>query len=145
MLVAIIDTIIKVEDSVGWIMCNQHISVFWDFGDVFRLAVGDAIAHKHCNSVEFYSINLDTRVAKIMYIRVEAVDVRSVEAIVMIAADENFIGIRQVAEPVEEVDGLGFRTHHTEITGMYHHIGFGQILKLTMASVGIREVKYIHK
>lgn len=145
MLVAIIDTIIKVEDSVGWIMCNQHISVFWDLGDVFRLAVGDAITHKHWNSVEFYAVNLNSGVAEIVYVWVEAVDVRSIEAIVMIAADENFIGIRQVAEPVEEVDGLGFRTHHTEITGMYHHICFGQILKLTMASVGIREVKYIHK
>lgn len=80
-----------------------------------------------------------------MYVWVEAVDVRSVEAIIMVAANENLMCIREVAEPVEKVDGLGFRTHHTEITGMYHHIGFGQILKSTMASVGIREMEDFHK
>ena len=80
-----------------------------------------------------------------MNIRVETIDVGSIKTIVVVSADENLVGIRQVTEPVKEVDGLGFRTHHTEVTGMYHHIGFGQILKSMMASVGIREMEDFHK
>lgn len=72
-----------------------------------------------------------------MHIRVEAVDVRSIEAIVMIAADENFIGIRQVAEPVEEIECFLFSSCHSEIAGMYHDIGFGKVFKTMVTAVGV--------
>lgn len=45
----------------------------------------------------------------------------------MIAADENFVFVWQVAEPVEEINGFLLGPDHTEVAGMDHHIGLGQI------------------
>lgn len=62
-----------------------------------------------------------------MHIAIKTADIGSIKAIVMVPADENFVFIRQVAEPVEKVNRFLFATYHTEITGMYHHISLGQI------------------
>lgn len=62
-----------------------------------------------------------------MHIVVKAMDIGSIKAVVMVAADENLVAIRQIAEPVEKVDRFLLATDHAEITGMYHHIGLGQI------------------
>lgn len=79
-----------------------------------------------------------------MHIVVEPVDVGSIEAIVMIAADEYFVFIWQVTKPVEKTNGFLFCPYHTEVTGMYDHIGLGQIPEPMVAVVSIREVEYFH-
>ena len=126
-------------------MSYQYVGVGGDSGIVAALAVGDAIAHKHRNAVELNAIYFDTGVAEIMHIVVKAVDVSSIEAVIMIAADENLVFVWQVAKPVEEIDGFLLGTNHAEVTGMHHHIGFGQIPKSAVAAVRIREVEYFHK
>jgi hypothetical protein len=80
-----------------------------------------------------------------MYIVVEPVDVGSIEAIVMVAADEYFVFIWQVTKPVEKINGFLFCPYHTKVTGMCHHIGLGQIPKPMVAVVSVREVEYFHK
>ena len=97
LLISVIDTVIEVEDAVGWIMCNQHISVRWNLGDVFRLAVCHTITHKHRYAIESHSVNFNARVAEVMNIRIETIDVCSIKAIIMVSADKYFMGIRQVA------------------------------------------------
>ena len=106
-------------------MGNQDIGVGWDVGIVAAMTVGNAVAHKHRHTVKLHPFNLNAGVAKVMYVAVQSVDIGSVEAIVMVAADKDFVLVRQVTEPVEEVDGFLLRAYHAEVTGMYHHIGLG--------------------
>ena len=62
-----------------------------------------------------------------MYIVRESVNVGSIEAIVMVATDENFVFVWQIAKPVEEINGFLLGSNHTEVAGMYHDIGLWQI------------------
>lgn len=62
-----------------------------------------------------------------MHIEVKPVDIGSIEAIIMIATDENFVFVWQVAKPVEEINGFLLGSNHTEVAGMYHDIGLWQI------------------
>ena len=103
LLISIIDAVIEVEDAVSRTMCNQHISVRWNPGDAFRLAVCYTITHEHGYAIESHSVNLHAGVAEIMYVWVETIDVGSIMAIIMVSADEYFMGLRQVAEPIEEI------------------------------------------
>ena len=75
-----------------------------------------------------------------MHIVVKTVDVGSIKAVIVVAADENLVSIWQIAEPVHEVDCLGFTSVHGKIAGMDHHIGFGQIPKSAVAAMRIREM-----
>lgn len=38
-----------------------------------------------------------------MHIRVKAIDISAIETVIVIAADENLLRIRKVAEPIQEV------------------------------------------
>lgn len=62
-----------------------------------------------------------------MNVVVKTVDVGTIQAVVVVAADENLVAIGQIAEPVEKVNRFLLATDHAEIAGMYHHIGLGQI------------------
>ena len=124
---AIVDAVVKVEDAISRGMCYQYVSVGGNSGIVAALAVGYAIAHKHWNAVEFNTIYFDAGIAKIMHVVVKAVDVGSIKAVVVVAADENLVAIGQIAEPVEKINRFLFASDHTEISGMYHHISLGQI------------------
>lgn len=79
-----------------------------------------------------------------MHIVVKAIDIGSIKAVVMVAADENLVAIWQITEPVEKVNRLLLATDHAEIAGMNHHIGRGQIPQPVMATVSIREMEYCH-
>lgn len=62
-----------------------------------------------------------------MHIVIETVHVGSIQAVIVVSADENLVAIGQIAEPVEKVNRFLLATDHAEIAGMYHHIGLGQI------------------
>lgn len=79
-----------------------------------------------------------------MHVVRESVNVGSIEAIVMVAADENFAFVGQVTEPVEKINGFLFCPYHTKVTRMYHHIGLGQIPEAMVAVMRIGEVEYFH-
>ena len=55
----------------------------------------------------------------------------------MIAADEYFMPIWQVAKPIQEVNGFLFGANHTEIARMNDYVGIGQVAQSMMAAVGI--------
>ena len=60
-----------------------------------------------------------------MYIVVEPVDVSAIQEVIVVAADENLVAIRQIAEPVEKVNRFLLATDHAEIAGMNHYISLG--------------------
>ena len=79
-----------------------------------------------------------------MHIVVKALDVGSIKAVVVVAADENLMAIWQIAEPVEKINRFLLGSNHTEVAGMHHHIGLGQIPKPMMAVVRVRKMEYFH-
>lgn len=141
---AIEDVMVEVKDSVSRTVSDEYIGIGGDFGIVAALPVGYTIAHEHRDAVEIQSVNLDACVTEIMHIVVEPADSGSIKALVMVAADENFMPIWQVAEPFEKVNCLLLGTHHAEVTGMNHHVSLGQIPQPTMTAVSIRKMKYLH-
>lgn len=60
-----------------------------------------------------------------MDVTIQSFNAGSIEAIVMVAADKDFVFVWQVTKPVEEIKGFLFGSDHTEVAGMYHHIGLG--------------------
>ena len=121
-------------------MGYQHVGAFGNFCVVARLAVENAVTHEHWYPIEVHAVNLDTRVAQIVYVGVEPIDRGSVKRFVVIAANENLVALGQVAKPVEEVDSFLLGAYHAEVAGMYHHIGFGQVVETAVAVVGVRQV-----
>lgn len=111
----VIDIIVKVQYAVGRRMSYQYIGVTRYFGIVATLTVSDAIAHKHRHAIEFKPVQLNPGIAQIMHIIIESVDIRSVQAVVVIAAYKNFVAIWQIAKPVEEIERFLFATYHAEI------------------------------
>lgn len=79
-----------------------------------------------------------------MHVVRESVNVGSIEAIVMVATDKDFVFVWQVTKPVEEIKGFPFCANHAEVAGMHHHIGIGQIPKPMMAVVSVGNVEYFH-
>ena len=75
-----------------------------------------------------------------MHVGIKAVDVCAIETFVMVAADENLMLMRQVAKPVQEVNGLLLRAIHGEIAGVYHNIRIRQHAHTSMATVSVRYV-----
>lgn len=51
-----------------------------------------------------------------MHIVVKTVDVGSIQAVVVVAANENLVAIWQIAEPIHEVNRLGFASVHGEVS-----------------------------
>ena len=85
-------------------------------------------------AIESHSVNLNAGVAEVMNICVETIDARPIKTIVVVSADEYFMGIGQVAEPVQEVEGFNLRADHAEVA----KCGLGQVPKLMVTSVSIR-------
>lgn len=79
-----------------------------------------------------------------MHIVVKTVDVGPVEAVIVVATDENLVPIRQVAEPVEKIKSFPFAPDHTEIARMDYYIGLGQIPQPPMTAMSIREMENLH-
>ena len=51
-----------------------------------------------------------------MHVVRESVNVGSIEAIVMVATDKDFVFVWQVTKPVEEIKGFLFGSYHAEVT-----------------------------
>ena len=141
---AIVDAVIEIKDSIGRRTGDKNVGIFGDMCIVAALAVCYAISHEHRDPVESQTLNLDAGIAEIMHIVVKTVDIGSIQAVIVVAADEYLVAIGQVAEPVEEINGFLLGSNHTEVAGMHHHIGLGQIPKPMMAVVRVRKMEYFH-
>lgn len=97
-------------------MGNQHICISRDVGYMFALTVGNTISHEHGYAVEFHTVEGDTVRTKIVTIGIKPSDVCLIEAVIMIAGDDNFMSIRQVTEPVEEIYSFANFTSKSKIS-----------------------------
>ena len=115
------------EYAVWWRVRYKHVGVGWYAGNVALLAVGNAVVHEHRHTIEFHAVDFRARIAQVVDICVKSADIGAIQAIVVVAADEYFVAVGKVAEPVEEVDGLGLGSHHAEVARMHRHVGLGQV------------------
>lgn len=75
-----------------------------------------------------------------MHVAVQSVDVGAIQTVVMVAADKDFVAVWQITKPVKEINGFPLGPDHTEVTGMYHHIGLGQIPEPPVVVVSVGKV-----
>ena len=75
-----------------------------------------------------------------MHIVGEPINIGAVQADIMIAADEYFVAIRQIAEPVKKVHCLPLFSDHAEISGVDHNVSFRQFPQPMMRSMCVREM-----
>lgn len=89
--VSIVNAVVKIQYTVCRTVGYQNIGIGRNDRNVACLAVGYAVIQKHRYAVEPYPVYLDAGIAKIMNVSVQTLDVGSIEAFVMIAADENLV------------------------------------------------------
>ena len=75
-----------------------------------------------------------------MHVVIETIDVGSIKTVIVVAADEYFVTIWQIAEPIKEIQCFSLFSDHAEVSGMDHNISFRQFSQPMMRSVGIREM-----
>ena len=100
---AVIDIVIKVEDAERWRMGNENVSIIEDICIMFGLAVSNAVTHEHRNAIEFQAFDFYTGIAQVMHIAIKPVNGGTIQAFIVVAANEYLLRIRKVAEPVHEI------------------------------------------
>ena len=100
---AVIDIVIKVEDAERWRMGNENVSIIEDICIMFGLAVSNAVTHEHRNAIEFQAFDFYTGITQVMHIAIKPVNGGTIQAFIVVAANEYLLRIRKVAEPVHEI------------------------------------------
>lgn len=63
-----------------------------------------------------------------MHIVIKTAYAVPIQAIVMVATNEYLVAIRQIAEPIKEIQCFSFFAKHAEISGVNHNISLRQFL-----------------
>ena len=100
---AVIDIVVKIEDAKRRCVGDENIRTFRNICIMFGLTVSNAVAHEHWDTIEFHTVNFHSGIAQVMYIVVEFVDGGTVKTVIVVAANEYLLQIRQVAEPVHKI------------------------------------------
>ena len=100
---AVIDIVIKVEDAERWRMGNENVSIIEDICIMFDLAVTNAVAHEHRNAIEFQAFDFYTGIAQVMHIAIKPVNSGTIQAFIVVAANEYLLRIRKLTEPIQKV------------------------------------------
>ena len=144
LLRAVIDIVVKVEDAQWWRVCNENVRIVGDICIMFGLTVSNAVAHEHWDSIEFHTADFHSGIAQVMHVIVESVNLGTIKAFVVVAADEYLLQIRKVAEPVQEIQCFLLASCHSKITGMHNYIGLGQIAQPPVAPMRVGNMQYFH-
>ena len=132
---AVIDIVVEVEDAERWRMGNENVRIIGDICIMSGLAVTNAIAHEHRNAIEFYTTYFRSGITQIMHIGVESVNIGTIQAFIVVAANEYLLRIRKVAEPFHEVQGFLHTPVHGKVAGMHNDVSPWQIVYLSVATV----------
>lgn len=141
---AVIDIVVKIKDAQWRRVGNENVRTVGDICIMLGLAAGYAVAHKHRDSIESHTADFHTGIAQVMHVIVESVNLGTIKAFVVVAADEYLLQIRKVAEPVQEIQCFLLAAVHCKIAGMHHDIGLGQIAQPPVAAVRVGNMQYFH-
>lgn len=100
---AVIDIVVKIEDAKRRCVGDENIRTFRNICIMFGLTVSNAVVHEHWDTIEFHTVNFHSGIAQVMYIVVEFADGGTVKTVIVVAANEYLLQIRQVAEPVHKI------------------------------------------
>lgn len=140
----IVDIVVKIEDAQWRRVGNENVRIVGDICIMLGLAAGYAVAHEHRNAIKFNSVNYYAGIAQVMHVIVESVNLGTIKAFVVVAADEYLLQIRKVAEPVQEIQCFLLASCHSKITGMHNYIGLGQIAQPPVAPMRVGNMQYFH-
>ena len=135
-IVAIIDAVLFIENAQWRLMSKQHIRVSRDAAKQLREVAVKVVLQKHGNSIELNAIYADAVIAEIMHIVWQAFNVGIIQAIIVIACNEDLVFVRKAAKPFDEVLYFLF----SDVACMHDYIGFRQVFQLMMLAVSIRDM-----
>lgn len=131
-----------IENAVWRLVGNENVSVFRNVPYVLVVGAVHDILHEHWHAIELHAVNHHLRVAEVMHILRQSVNlVRSIHTHIMVACDKHLMLVRQVAEPLHEVNSLFLRATKRKVTGMDDYIGSREIGQLAMQTVGVGDVE----
>ena len=134
---AIVNVVIKVQNAQRRTMGNQHICISRNIRNMFTLPVCNAISHAHGYAVNLPTVEGNAVRTKIVAIGIKPFDVCILEAVIMIAGDDNFMCIRQVTEPVKKIYSFANFTTESKVTGMNNHVSFGKVFQPPVLTVSV--------
>ena len=97
--------------------------------------------HKERNPVKTQSLQGNARMTQEMAVRIQSLDLRPMQAYIVIAYGKKLVPVGQIAQPVEEVQGFLLRAVFGEVAAMHQHIGFGQVAQTAVPVVRVGETK----
>ena len=99
----IVDIVVKVEDAKRRCVGDENIRTFRNICIMFGLTVSNAVAHEHWDTIEFHTVNFHSGITQVMHIAIKSVNGSTIQAFIVVTANEYLLRIRKVAEPVQEV------------------------------------------
>ena len=121
-------------------MRKQHIRISRDAAKQLREVAVKVVLQKHRHTVKLDAVNGDAVIAEIMYIVWQAFNVGTIQAIIVIACNEDLVFVRQAAKPFDEVLYFLFSAFFSDVACMHDYIGLRQIFQSMMLAVSIRDM-----
>ena len=125
---AVMDIVVKVEDAKRRCVGDENIRIFRDICIMLGLAVRDAVAHEHWDTIEFHTVNFHSGIAQVMDITVKPVNGGTVKTVFVVAANEYLLRTRKVAEPVHEIQRFLLAAVHGKVARMHDDVNLWQIM-----------------
>ena len=134
---AVIDIVVKIEDAERRRMGNENVRIFRNICIMLGLAVRDAVAHEHWDTIEFHTVNFHSGIAQVMDITVKPVNGGTVKTVIVVAANEYLLRTRKVAEPVHEIQRFLLAAVHGKVARMHNDVSLWQIVQPSVTAMRV--------
>ena len=131
------DIVVKVEDAERRCVGDENIRVFRNICIMLGLAVRDAVAHEHWDTIEFHTVNFHSGIAQVMDITVKPVNGGTVKTVIVVAANEYLLRTRKVAEPVHEIQRFLPAAVHGKVARMHNDVSLWQIVQPSVTAMRV--------
>ena len=127
----VMDIVVKVEDAERRCVGDENIRVFRNICIMLGLAVRDAVAHEHWDTIEFHTVNFHSGIAQVMDIT------GTVKTVIVVAANEYLLRTRKVAEPVHEIQRFLLAAVHGKVARMHNDVSLWQIVQPSVTAMRV--------
>ena len=133
----VMDIVVKVEDAERRCVGDENIRVFRNICIMLGLAVRDAVAHEHWDTIEFHTVNFHSGIAQVMDITVKPVNGGTIKTVIVVAANEYLLRTRKVAEPVHEIQRFLLAAVHGKVARMHNDVSLWQIVQPSVTAMRV--------
>lgn len=95
--------------------------------------------YKKRQTVKMHPIEHHTLVGKEITVLIQALDIATVKAHIMIAGSKHLVLVRLITKSIEKIKSLFLRTVLGKVSAMHQDIGLRQIAETTMPVVRVRQ------